>query len=75
MNHREPPPYFARRAYRAISAAFGVLLLGIACYLFLTSSDGLQMAAAALLLVVGGNLLFAAWRGTESWVARLGPLP
>jgi hypothetical protein len=75
MNHRDPSPYFARPVYRAISAAFGVLLLGSGTYVLLTSSDGVQVGAAVLLLALGGNLLFAAWRPAQSWLGRLGPLP
>lgn len=61
---------------RLFSAVFGVLLLGSAGYLLRQPGLGpAELIAVLLLGALGLNLLWSAWRGRESWLSRIGPLP
>lgn len=62
---------------RIFSAVFGVFLLVIG--IFALGQDHLtavwRFSGGLLLALLGGNSLFAAYRGKASWLSRLGPLP
>jgi len=70
-------PFYAARTYRLITAAFGLLLIGVGCYaLFLAETAGvLRFAGGAAFAAVGGNMVWSAYRAKESWLSRIGPLP
>lgn len=62
---------------RIFSAVFGMFLLAIGIIAF--GQDHLTAAwrfsGGLLLALLGGNSIFAAYRGKASWLSRLGPLP
>jgi uncharacterized membrane protein HdeD (DUF308 family) len=62
---------------RIFSAVLGVILLGAG--IIALGQDHLTLAwrlgGGFVLILLGGNSLFAAFRGKESWLSRLGPLP
>ena len=62
---------------RTFSAVFGALLLGIGIFAFWQDhlSPPWRIGGGLLLALLGGNALFAAYRGKASWLSRLGPLP
>jgi hypothetical protein len=66
-----------RRVYRLVTAAIGILLLGIAGYLVLTRSVSGAAGWAVLMLIAGLGLdaVIAAILARPSLLARLGPLP
>ena len=70
-------PFYAARTYRLITAAFGLLLIGVGCYaLFLAGTAGvIRYAGGAAFVAVGVNMVWSAYRAKESWLSRLGPLP
>ena len=73
----ERQPFYSRGLFRAITALLGLFLLGLGI-LVLTSpaTSGLLSKAAGLVLVLlGGNAVVAAGRGTRAWLVRIGPLP
>lgn len=74
---REGKPFYAGRTYRLITAAFGLLLIGVGCYaLFLADTAGvIRFAGGTAFVAVGGNMVWSAVAARESWLSRLGPLP
>lgn len=70
-------PFYAGRTYRLITAAFGLLLIGVGCYaLFLADTAGvIRFAGGTAFVAVGGNMVWSAVTARESWLSRLGPLP
>lgn len=74
---REGKPFYAGRTYRLITAALGLLLVGLGGYaLLLAEAAGmLRFVAGAALVLVGGNMVWSAYRVKEPWLSRLGPLP
>ncbi|TXL68912.1 hypothetical protein [Zeimonas arvi] len=70
-------PFHARRTYRLITAALGLLLCGVgACVLILADTAGVvRLAGGAAFVTVGGNMVWSAVTAKESWLSRLGPLP
>ena len=68
---------FQGRTYRLLSGCFGLFLAGIGVYalVFAEPLTLLRLAAGAALVVLGGNMVAAAWKGRESWLSRIGPLP
>lgn len=76
MNEPKRAAYTTRPAYRAVSAILGIAFWLIGGYLLTGQSpDALQIFAALILWALGGNLVLSAWRGSASWVAKIGPLP
>lgn len=71
------PPFYARKRYRWLAAIFGLFLVGVGIYaLLITGGYGLlHFIAGSALVVLGGNMVFSAFTGRESWLSRLGPLP
>jgi Zn-dependent protease len=65
------------RGERTFSVVFGILLLGVGVFaLGLDHESPMWRFGGGLLLVLlGGNSLFAAYRNRPSWLSRLGPLP
>lgn len=74
---RRGTPYFARRGFRLVSGAFGAVLAAIGLYglVIVRPHDAASLAAGAVLLLLGTNMVIAAARGTEAWLSKLGPLP
>ena len=69
-------PMKPRRIHRTVTAALGALLLGVGLYvLFCSSADVARYAAGGGLAVLGGNAIYAALRGTEPWLSKIGPMP
>lgn len=66
-----------RPLHRLVTAAIGLLLMGIAAYAsFVAGLDGWgAVAVAAVLGLLGVQAIVAAWRGRVAWLARIGPLP
>lgn len=70
-------PFFAHPAYRAVSGAFGLVLLGCAGWVWLRASTpgwG-TLLGGALLVLVAGNHLWSAMAAREPWLSKIGPLP
>lgn len=65
------------RGERIFSAVFGALLLGVGIFALGQAHVSLawRLGGGLLLVLLGGNSLFAAYRGKASWLSRLGPLP
>lgn len=59
------------------SAVFGSLLLGVGVFALGQDNPSpmWRFGGGLLLVLVGGNSLFAAYRSRPSWLSRLGPLP
>jgi len=70
-------PFFERPMYRRLSGVFGIFLMGVGVYVALYGYTSMlvRMAAGALLVVSGGNMVVSAYRAREAWLSRLGPLP
>lgn len=76
MGDPQGTSYTTRPAYRVVGAVLGVGLLLIGGYVLVSQPLGaLEVAASVVILALGGNLLLSACRGTESWLAKIGPLP
>jgi hypothetical protein len=62
---------------RLLSVVFGLCLLGVSVHLLVLgeASLGWRLGGGAGLAALGGNLVYAAWRGRRSWLARIGQLP
>ena len=76
MTERRRQPYYRRPVHRLITGALGLLLVSPALYAaFVQPSTALHQLAALAIGVAGGNMLWAACMGRESWLARMGPLP
>ena len=76
MTERRRQPYYRRPVHRLVTGTLGLLLLSAALYAALAQpSTALQPLAALAIGVAGGNMLWAACMGRESWLARMGPLP
>jgi uncharacterized membrane protein HdeD (DUF308 family) len=65
------------KVYRVVSAALGLLLLGVGVYawFFSGATTLLRYGAGAVLVVLGANAIWCAWRARPSWLSRIGPLP
>ena len=70
------PRFPAGRVYRMLTGAFGLFLAGISIYALLFSgpSTMLQNVVAVVFVVLGGEMVFSACKGKESWLSGLGPL-
>lgn len=62
---------------RAFSAVFGLFLLGVGIYTLLLSQvpTPWQIAGGIVMVLFGGNMLLASYRGKPSWLSWIGPLP
>lgn len=71
------PPFYAGKVYRLLTAAFGVLLLGVGVYalFFADTSPVFRFAGGSALVLVGYNMLSSACKAKEPWLSKLGPLP
>lgn len=75
MNDPPRQPYYRRPVYRLVTGALGLLLLSAPLYAaFAQPSTAPHLLAALAIGVAGGNILWAACMGRESWLARIGPL-
>ena len=76
-DQRDSAPFYARRTYRLVSGLFGTFLICVGLYalLFAGPLTALSIAVGLALVVLGGNMVVAAYSGRESWLSRLGPLP
>ncbi len=71
------PPLYTRTPYRWITAALGLGFIGCGVWLLLVERP-LTVAVGVVgmaLVLAGGDMVQAAWRGALAWVARIGPLP
>lgn len=70
-------PWIEGRKYRIFSFVFGLVLLGVGVFaLFFAVVDGwLRYLAALGFIAAGANLMWAARKGRESWLSKIGPLP
>lgn len=72
------PTNNGKRSGRWITAAFGLLFVGIAMAILLSSSSDNRtgaIAAAAVIGVLGIDALISAARNRRSLLSRIGPLP
>jgi hypothetical protein len=62
---------------RMLAAAFGLFLLGVGGYVLAFSEAAVlwRLIGGGLLAVLGGNLLYAAYKDKPSWLSKVGPLP
>lgn len=76
MGDLRQDPYFTGRTHRLIQGLLGLLLVASGLYVaFAVQLDLITVFGAALLLLFGGNALWASWRARRSWISRIGPLP
>ncbi|MBL8224642.1 MAG: hypothetical protein JNM50_04870 [Chromatiales bacterium] len=71
-------PMVAQKRHRAVTAVFGIFLLGLAAAVIASSDSSTRLPAAlaaVALAVLGVDALVSAVRGRRAWVSRLGPLP
>jgi len=70
-------PYYTRKTYRMATVALGLFLVGVGVFVLLRSTTGtaLRVTGGLVLVVLGGNMVLSSYRGKESWLSRLGPLP
>lgn len=69
-------PWHARPGYRWVTALVGVGLMGLGGYLLWGEVRAVpSVVVSALMVLMGSNMVLAGWRGTLSWLARIGPLP
>jgi len=73
----ENKAFYARKLYRLITSAFGLLLIGTGCYVLFLSGEftSLRVVAGLVLVLFGCNLVASACKAKESWLSKLGPLP
>lgn len=62
---------------RIFAVVFGLFLLGTGLYLLMLAetTDAWGFIGIAVLVALGGNLLYATYKAKPSWLSRLGPLP
>lgn len=70
-------PWYAQSFYRLVTAALGLLLVGLGVFALLWIDDSAvrRWLAGPVLLLLGGNMLWSAHQARASWVSRIGPLP
>lgn len=67
--------YLARTGYRLLQAAVGLVFVGMGLYVVIDgSTDALALVIAIVSVVLGGNALFAASRGRQSWLFAIGAI-
>lgn len=71
------PAFHGKRVYRWLSALFGsiVVATGIYSLCFVEGGDWAAWVVGVAFVAAGGNLVWSALRGTESWLSRIGSLP
>jgi hypothetical protein len=71
------PPYYARSTYRLATGLFGLFLVGVGVSVLLraTMTGLIRISGGLVLILFGGNMMLSSFRGKESWLSRLGPLP
>ena len=76
-NRQQTKPFYAKPLHRWLTAGFGLFLVTVGLYalLFVAPLTALRVIAGVVLVVLGCNMLAAAYRAKESWLSRLGPLP
>jgi hypothetical protein len=70
-------PHYARGNYRLATGLLGLFLVGVGVFVLLraTTSAVVRVSSGLVLVLLGGNMVLSSYRGTESWLSRLGPLP
>ena len=70
-------PYYARGNYRLATGLLGLFLVGVGVFVLLraTTTAVVRVSSGLVLVLLGGNMVLSAYRGKESWLSRLGPLP
>lgn len=67
--------YLATAGYRLLQAAVGLVFVGMGLYVIIDGTpDALALVTAIVSLVMGGNALFAASRGRQSWLFAIGAI-
>lgn len=66
-----------KKGERVFSAVFGLLLMGIGVYALILgeSPAAWRFIGGAVMVILGGNMLYASYTGKPSWISRVGPLP
>jgi small neutral amino acid transporter SnatA (MarC family) len=66
-----------KKAGRVISVMVGLFLAGIGFYALLFSQAPAlwRIIGGLVLVMLGGNMLYATYSGKSSWLSRIGPLP
>ncbi len=74
---REGTPFYAKRIYRLLSGAFGLVLIGLGLYTLIFSGlmTVLSVVGGIGLILIGGNMVLSAYTSKESWLSKIGPLP
>jgi len=70
-------PFYARTAFRVVTALIGLALTGLGLYVLLSNdaSGAIALLTAFVLVAVGLNGVYAAVTATRWWLSRLEPLP
>ena len=70
-------PYYARSIYRLATGLLGLFLVGVGFFILLraTTTAVIRVSSGLVLVLLGGNMVLSSYRGKESWLSRLGPLP
>jgi uncharacterized membrane protein HdeD (DUF308 family) len=70
-------PFYAKRMYRLLTAAFGLLLIGVGVYalVFAGTSTVVRFVGGSAFVLAGYNLVSSACQARESWLSKFGPLP
>lgn len=65
-----------KKGGRIFGTVFGFFLLGIGVYALLAGTPvDWRSVGGIVLVVLGGNALYASCVGKPSWLSRIGPLP
>lgn len=65
-----------KKGERIFGTVFGFFLLGIGVYALLAGTPvDWRSVGGIVLVVLGGNALYASCVGKPSWLSRIGPLP
>jgi hypothetical protein len=70
-------PYYERSTYRLATGLLGLFLVGVGLFVLLraTTSAAIRVSGGLVFVLLGGNMALSSYRGRESWLSRLGPLP
>lgn len=77
MREKRIQCYYERTGYRAATAVFGLGLAALGVYVCLFADLGIALRyfAGAVIILLAADMVFSAFRGKESLLSKLGPLP